>query len=142
MTTRTVINTKERNLLLGSLIGGSTVIFGIAAGIIYLLTRPGTNDANWIFIFALTVAFIAVLPKSIYMLMDFLSKEIDEGESRITDKGREFSSAFNRYIRLDTYGKKKIRVQYIDRDKMSVGDTIKFRITPKTKTLVSFEARR
>ena len=118
------------------------MIFGIAAGIIYFLTRSGTNDANWIFIFALTVALIAVLPKSIYMLMDFLSKEIDEGESRITDKGREFSSAFNRYIRLETFGKKKIRVQYIDRDKMSVGDTIKFRITPKTKTLVSFEVRK
>jgi hypothetical protein len=73
--------------------------------------------------------------------MDFLSKEIEEGESRITDKGREFSSAFNRYIRLDAFGKNKIRVQYIDRDKMSVGNTIKFRIAPKSKTLVSFEIR-
>ena len=138
MTTRTVINTKERNILLGSLIGGSTVAIGIAAGIIYLLTRPVISDVIWIYILALTVALIAVLPKSI----DFLSKEIDEGESKISDKGREFSSAFNRYIRLETFGKKKIRVQYMDRDKMSVGDTIKFRITPKTKTLVSFEIRR
>ncbi len=142
MTTRTVINTKERNILLGSLIGGSTVAIGIAAGIIYLLTRPVISDVIWIYILALTVALIAVLPKSIYLLLDFLSKEIDEGESKISDKGREFSSAFNRYIRLETFGKKKIRVQYMDRDKMSVGDTIKFRITPKTKTLVSFEIRR
>ncbi len=142
MTTRTVINTKERNILLGSLIGGSTVAIGIAAGIIYLLTRPVISDVIWIYILALTVALIAVLPKSIYLLLDFLSKEIDEGESKISDKGREFSSTFNRYIRLETFGKKKIRVQYMDRDKMSVGDTIKFRITPKTKTLVSFEIRR
>lgn len=142
MTTRTVINTKERNILLGSLIGGSTVAIGIAAGIIYLLTRPVISDVIWIYILALTVALIAVLPKSIYLLLDFLSKEIDEGESKISDKGREFSSAFNRYIRLETFGKRKIRVQYMDRDKMSVGDTIKFRITPKTKTLVSFEIRR
>jgi len=139
MITRKAIAKKERNILLGSLIGGSTVAIGIVAAIIYLLMRPVINEEIWIYVFALTVALIAMLPKSIYLLVDFLSKEIDEGEGGITDKGREFSSAFNRYIRLETFGKKKIRVQYIDRDKMKVGDTIKFRIAPKTKTLVSFE---
>lgn len=139
MITRKAITKNERNILLGSLIGGSTVAIGIAAGIIYLLMRPVINDAIWIYVFALTVALIAVLPKSIYLLVDFLSKEIEEGECKITDKGRELSSAFNRYIRLEGFGKKKIRVQYADRDKMKVGDTIKFRVAPKTKTMVSFE---
>jgi len=142
MTTKSAITSTERNLLLRDLIIWLILTGGMSTFIIYSLVRilnNVTNDEAWIYVFIFSVVSIVMSIRTIKLFLDYSSKEINEGQSEITDAGRELSSTFNRYIRLLSFGKKKIRIQYPDRDKMRIGDTIKFRIAPKSKMLLSFE---
>ena len=154
MKTKLAITPKESGLLLRNLIIWLIGTAGFASFVIYSLSRivigKVVNDEVWMYVFAFSVVVIMLSITTVKLLLDFSSKEIDEGQSEITDVGREIASTFSRYIRviastfsryirLSSLGKKKIQIQYADRDKMSIGDTIKFRIAPKSRMLLSYE---
>lgn len=138
-----MITVKERNLLLRDLILWLTFTAVLAAFTIYLVTKilsnKAVNEEVWMYVFAFSVALIVLSVTTIKLFLDFSSKEIEEGQSKITDAGRNLASTFSRYIRLASLGKKKIKIQYADRDKLLIGDTIKFRIAPKSRMLLSYE---
>jgi hypothetical protein len=143
MKTTSLITPKENSLLRMHMIIGFVITAGVASLIVYLSNRilsvKNANPDAWVYVFALSVGMIIAGISFVKLFLDFSSKRIDDGESKITDVGRKSSSTFSRYIRLSSLGKKKIQIQYADRGKLRVGDTIRFRIAPRSRMLLSFE---
>lgn len=130
------ISDSERKLLTGIIAGKLTLAAGLIIGIIYLLTQR----EMLIIASLLSVVFLLfLLPGLINLFSDLSTKKILEGDSVITGVGVAISGSYNHNIRLSDLGKKKIRIQYADRNKLLVGKTIKYRISPKSKMLLSFE---
>lgn len=129
------ISDSERKLLIGSIAGKLTLVAGLIIGIIYLLTQR-----DMLIIALLSIVFLLfLLPGLINLISDLSTKTVLEGDSMITGVGVAISGSYNHNIRLSDFGKKKIRIQYTDRHKLLVGKTIKYRISPKSKMLLSFE---
>jgi len=135
-----VLSKEEKGLLKGSLVGILIVFIPLCYGLYYLLSGVSLTDRGQAIVFGLTIMFFLTLYKIYKILSDLLSNNVLEGESIISDKGQRITGPYDQYIKLEAFGKKKISVQYIDRNKFVVGARLKYRIGAKTKMLLSHES--
>lgn len=137
---RATITQSEKQILIGSLLGSLTFILVPILGIIYCITVESVIKETLIIVsVACSIVLIFLLPGVIRLLSDLSSGIVLEGVDEITQQRMSWGSAYSQNIRLKTFGKKKIRIQYKDYSKMIIGKKIKYRISPKSLMLVNFE---
>jgi hypothetical protein len=133
------LSNEEKGLLKGSLVGTSIVAILFIYFFYYLLTLEALSDRGWAMLFGVSVALIGFIAPAIYKLRsDMTSGSVFEGESVIIKKGSSFSSPYNQYIKLESFGKQNIKIQYADRNKFLIGQKIKYTIAAKSKMLLSY----
>jgi hypothetical protein len=133
------LSKEEKGLLKGSLVGILIVFIPLCYGLYYLLFGGTLTDRGQAIVFGLAVTLFWALFKIYKILSDLSSNNVLQGESKISDKGQRITGPYDQYIKLEAFGKKKISVQYADRNKFIVGSQLKYKIGAKTKMLLSYE---
>jgi hypothetical protein len=134
------ISQQERQILIGALAG--KLIFAVVPVLVILYFVLFQTIQTVTLIVALLVSFIVIislLPRILKLVSDLSSGVVLEGVDEITHQTMSTASAFSQYIGLKGFEKKKIQIQYKDYQKMTIGKKIRYRVSPKTMMLVSFE---
>lgn len=134
------ISQPERQILIGSLFG--KLIFAVVPLIVILyFVLFETIETVTLIVAALVslIVLISLLPRILKIVSDLSAGTVLEGVDEVTYLGMSLGSAFSQYIGLKNFERKKIQIQYKDYHKLAAGNKIKYRISPKTRMLLSFE---
>jgi len=134
------ISQQERQILIGALTG--KLIFAVVPVLVILYFVIFQTIQTVTLIVAVLVSFIVIislLPRILKLVSDLSAGVVLEGVDEITHQSMSTASAFSQFIGLKGFEKKKIQIQYKDYHKMTIGKKIRYRVSPKTMMLVSFE---
>jgi hypothetical protein len=134
------ISQPERQILIGAL--AAKLIFAVVPLIVilyFVLFETIQRETLIIAVVVSIIVMISLLPRILKLVSDISSGRVLEGVDEIIQQGMSRGSAFSQYIGLKDFEKKKIQIQYRDYHKMTLGKKIRYRVSPKSMMLVSFE---
>ncbi len=134
------ISQAERQILIGAMVGKLIMAAVPLIIILYFVLFETTETVTMIIaVLVSLIIMISMLPGILKLVSDLSTGTVLEGVDEITHQGMSLASAFSQYIGLKDFEKRKIQIQYKDYHKITVGKKIRYRVSPKSKMLVSFE---
>ena len=142
---------EEKNFLIGMFIMNIVIIAALIYGLVFFL--PLTikrfdfelmfQNKNVFLLCSFPVIISGMLawiiPDVIKVYKDIAAGKVIEGIGIITDQGITGYNVYDKYIRIDSFGKKKIKIKRPGFPYGMKDTKIKFRISPKSTLLMGFQ---